>query len=135
MDPRNPDSLRCVGCGAEPFQLHATDCTAVRHRRSVPMDGWPTKDTQPKASIKPPSKAKPKVTSDGSSSAYYFLPKGATELNDLIEHKEMSFARGNIFKALYRLGEKEGIDVEYDLNKIELFLERLRDMNRKGRRL
>lgn len=75
------------------------------------------------------------VISDGGSSTYYFLPKGATELNDLIEHKEMSFARGNIFKALYRLGEKAGTDVEYDLNKIELFLERLREMHKKGGRL
>jgi hypothetical protein len=76
-----------------------------------------------------------KVKSDGGSSPYYFLPKGATELNDLIEFKDMSFARGNIFKALYRLGEKDGIDIEYDLNKIELFLGRLRLMARAGRRV
>jgi len=76
-----------------------------------------------------------KVKSDGSSSSYYFLPKGATELNDLIEHKEMSFARGNLFKALYRLGEKEGIDHSYDLNKCQLFLDRLKDMQAKGRRI
>jgi hypothetical protein len=72
------------------------------------------------------------VKSDGGSSSYYFLPEGATELNDLIEAKQMSFARGNIFKALYRLGNKVGTDVEYDLNKIELFLGRLREMHRKG---
>lgn len=75
------------------------------------------------------------VKSDGGSSTYYFLPKGATELNDLIEFKEMSFARGNIFKALYRLGNKAGTDVEYDLNKMQLFLDRMREMNRKGQRL
>lgn len=79
-----------------------------------------------------PTEARTKIASTGGSSSYYFLPKGATELNDLIEFKEMSFARGNIFKALYRLGEKEGIDIEYDLNKIELFLGRLREMVKKG---
>jgi hypothetical protein len=37
----------------------------------------------------------------------------------------MSFARGNIFKAAYRLGEKEGIDDIYDLNKIIYYAKRL----------
>ena len=77
----------------------------------------------------------PKVKSDGGSSTYYFLPKGATELNDLIEHRAMSFARGNMFKALYRLGEKEGVDVLYDINKMELFLGRLRKMHLEGKDL
>ncbi len=84
--------------------------------------------------VSPPS-GSGKVSSDGSSSSYYFLPAGATELNDLIEFKEMSFARGNLFKALYRLGEKEGIDHTYDLNKCQLFLDRLKAMQEKGRRL
>ena len=75
------------------------------------------------------------IKSDGGSSAYYFLPKGATELNDLIEFKEMSFARGNLFKALYRMGEKDGTDVMYDINKIQLFLDRLRGMVEKGQRV
>ncbi len=76
-----------------------------------------------------------KIKSDGGSSAYYQFPDGAKELNDLIEHKDMSFARGNMFKALYRLGEKEGIDVGYDLNKMQLFLDRLKEMHKKGKRL
>jgi hypothetical protein len=75
------------------------------------------------------------IKSDGGSSAYYELPEGATELNDLIEHRGMSFARGNIFKALYRLGEKAGVDVAYDLNKIGIFLDRLRKMNEEGKSL
>ena len=76
-----------------------------------------------------------KIKSDGGSSTYYQFPDGAKELNDLIEHKDMSFARGNMFKALYRLGEKEGIDVGYDLNKMQLFLDRLKEMHKKGKRL
>lgn len=36
----------------------------------------------------------------------------------------MDFAIGNIFKACYRLGEKEGTDLLYDLNKIIFFAER-----------
>lgn len=64
--------------------------------------------------------------SDGSSTDYYKLPPGAADLLDLIEYKKMSFALGNIFKACYRLGEKEGVDLKYDLNKIIFFAERMK---------
>lgn len=66
-----------------------------------------------------------KIVSDGKATAYYDFPVGATTLNDIIEYKNMSFARGNIFKAVYRLGEKDGIDDEYDLNKIIYYAERM----------
>ena len=70
----------------------------------------------------------PVVTSDGGSTSYYELPAGATELNDLIEHKGMSFALGNIFKACYRFGEKDAASRMYDLNKIIYFAERLKTL-------
>lgn len=60
----------------------------------------------------------------GWSSDYYELPPDATELQDLIEHKQMNFSVGNIFKAAYRLGEKRGTDELYDLNKILWFAQR-----------
>lgn len=60
-------------------------------------------------------------TSKGSSSLYYKIPDGACELQDLIEHKNMNFARGNMFKALYRLGDKEGQDFIDDIDKIIWF--------------
>jgi hypothetical protein len=68
----------------------------------------------------PPEKA----TSDGGSASYYELPIWAQELGDLIEHKNMNFNRGNIFKAAYRLGDKEGSSELYDLRKIVWFAER-----------
>ena len=68
------------------------------------------------------------VTSDGGKTSYYQLPEGATELNDLIEHKAMSFALGNIFKACYRFGEKDAASRMYDLNKIIYFAERLKKL-------
>lgn len=71
-------------------------------------------------------KNKGKVASDGGPSSYYDFPEGVTTLNDLIEHKEMPFAQGNIFKAAYRLGNKEGISLEYDLKKIEYYVKRIR---------
>lgn len=68
------------------------------------------------------------ITSDGGSTSYYQLPQGASELNDLIEHKGMSFALGNIFKACYRFGEKDAASRLYDINKIIYFAERLRSV-------
>ena len=60
----------------------------------------------------------------GGSSDYYKFPEGAREIMDLIEHKNMSFALGNIFKAVYRLGDKPGVTQMYDLEKIIYFAER-----------
>lgn len=60
----------------------------------------------------------------GWSSDYYKLPDGAVELQDLIEYREMNFSVGNIFKAAYRLGHKDGTDAEYDLRKIIWFAQR-----------
>ena len=65
-----------------------------------------------------------KTNSDGWSTDYYELPPGARELQDLIEYRDMNFSVGNIFKAAYRLGRKEGADTLYDLRKIMWYAER-----------
>jgi hypothetical protein len=65
-----------------------------------------------------------KKTSDGSSTEYYKIPTGATDIIDLIELKNMNFAIGNIFKACFRLGEKANTDRGYDLRKILYFVNR-----------
>lgn len=70
--------------------------------------------------------------SDGGPSEYYDFPEGATTLNDLIEHKDMSFAQGNIFKAAYRMGTKEGISLKYDLKKIKYYADRMLDQIDRG---
>jgi len=88
--------------------------------------------------VSPPigqSIVKQPIVSNGGATSYYDIPAGASQLNDIIEHKEMGFARGEAFKALYRLGEKDAISTEYDLNKIEFFVNRMRGMVAKGKRL
>jgi len=60
------------------------------------------------------------MKSDGWSSDYYRLPERAKELQDLIEHRNMNFSVGNIFKACYRLGSKNS-DL-YELYKILWFV-------------
>lgn len=69
-----------------------------------------------------PAKGDPEpVKSDGGSSSYYELPPRARELQDLISHRNMNFAVGNIFKACWRLGRKSGTEALYDLRKIPFF--------------
>lgn len=72
-----------------------------------------------------------KIKSDGKATAYYDFPKKASTLNDLIEFRNMNFAQGNIFKAVYRLNQKEGIDDIYDLNKIIYYAKRLKKQAKK----
>ena len=60
----------------------------------------------------------------GPTPSQYALPNNATELQDLIEYREMNFSIGNIFKACYRLGQKSNVTKEYDLNKIIYFAQR-----------
>jgi hypothetical protein len=61
---------------------------------------------------------------DGGSASYYELPEGATELQDLIEGKNMNYAVGNMFKAVYRLGADHHSNKARDLRKIIWFAER-----------
>lgn len=63
------------------------------------------------------------------------VPYHAFELRHLISHKAMSKSRGDIFKACYRLGEKLGTDILYDLNKIKFFTEDLIEMYNKNEHL
>lgn len=64
------------------------------------------------------------VRNNGGSTDYYKLPQNAKDLQDLIEHKEMNFSLGNIFKAVYRLGNCSHSDAIRDLNKIIWFANR-----------
>ena len=122
------DAMRsCQGCRFDHLDGDDHPCSGCIVIAAGPLNFW-TPTVQPAATKQDGSL----VLSDGGSSTYYFLPKDATELNDLIEFKRMSFARANIFKAIYRMGEKVGTDVIYDINKIELFCQRLRGMVEKG---
>jgi len=66
----------------------------------------------------------------GSTPHQYGLPEGATELQDLIEHRRMNFAMGNIFKACYRAGTCSHSSRQRDLRKIIWFAQRELDRKR-----
>jgi hypothetical protein len=72
------------------------------------------------------------IKSDGGATSYYQLPPDATELGHLMSYKSMSYYRASIFKACYRLGEKAGTEIEYDLNKIEHAVSMLRRQLARG---
>jgi hypothetical protein len=70
---------------------------------------------------------------NGGKTDYYNLPTNATTLDDLIDFKNMTFGRGNMFKAIYRLGEKGNTSEIYDLNKIAYYVQRRLDILNSGK--
>lgn len=56
--------------------------------------------------------------SDGSTAAYYELPAGATELQDLISSRNMNAQDGEIFRAIYRKGRASHSDELRDAKKV-----------------
>lgn len=73
-----------------------------------------------------------KETPGGSTPSQYALPDNATDLQDLIEYRDMNFAMGNIFKACYRQGSCTHSDALRDINKIIWFAERERNRLERG---
>ena len=67
---------------------------------------------------------KGKIKSDGGPSDYYDFLEGWKTWNDLADYKaknqwkEHSFHLGNVGKAIYRWGEKDGTTKSYDTRKI-----------------
>jgi len=61
--------------------------------------------------------------SDGSTAAYYELPKGATELQHLISKKDMNAQIGEIFRSCYRYGESSHSDKLRDAKKIRFYID------------
>ena len=57
-------------------------------------------------------------TSDGSTADYYKLPAGATELQDLISHRNLNAQDGEIFRAIYRKGRASHSDELRDARKV-----------------
>lgn len=79
---------------------------------------------------------KEKEESDGSTAGYYELPPGATELQDLISHRNLNSQIGEILRACYRYGQASHSPVMRDAKKILYYaqaevdrLERLEGLN------
>lgn len=61
--------------------------------------------------------------SDGSTAAYYELPEGAAQLQDLISHRDMNAQIGEIFRACYRYGIVAHSEKLRDAKKIKFYAE------------
>ena len=61
--------------------------------------------------------------SDGSTADYYELPAGATELQDLISHRNMNAQIGEIFRAAYRYGIASHSGKLRDAKKIKFYID------------
>ena len=59
--------------------------------------------------------------SDGSTADYYVLPDGATQLQDLISHRNMNAQIGEIIRACYRYGMASHSDMLRDAKKIRFY--------------
>jgi len=59
--------------------------------------------------------------SDGSTADYYVLAEGATQLQDLISHRDMNSQIGEIFRACYRYGIVSHSDKMRDAKKIRFY--------------
>lgn len=71
----------------------------------------------------PPDLSEESLPSDGASADYYFLPKGALQLQDLISHCDMNAQIGEIFRACYRYGRAPHSPQLRDAKKILFYAE------------
>ena len=58
------------------------------------------------------------TASDGSTADYYELPAGATQLQDLISHRNLNAQDGEMFRAIYRKGRASHSDELRDAKKV-----------------
>ena len=68
------------------------------------------------------------IMSKGGSTSYYDLPSNPTTLQDLIEYRNMNGSIKDIFKACYRLGQKDGMSDIDDVTKMAYYS--LRELGR-----
>lgn len=61
--------------------------------------------------------------SDGSTADYYELPKGATQIQDLISHRNMNAQLGEIQRTVWRFGMASHSDCLRDAKKIKFYIE------------
>lgn len=63
---------------------------------------------------------------NGGSTDYYKIKQEWKDCQDIIEHRNMNFSQGNIFKAAFtfNLGRHEATNYRRELNKIKYFADR-----------
>jgi len=101
-------------------EVLAVECSVSESYAGKQLRIWKLKtknwEAQPRNVVK-------SAVSDGSTASYYELPARASELQDLISHKNMNSQIGEIFRAAYRYGESSHSDELRDAKKIKFYID------------
>ena len=101
-------------------EVLAVECSVSESYAGKQLRIWKLKtknwEAQPRNVVK-------SAVSDGSTASYYELPTRASELQDLISHKNMNSQVGEIFRATYRYGESSHSDELRDAKKIKFYID------------
>ncbi len=101
-------------------EVLAVECSVSESYAGKQLRIWKLKtknwEAQPRNVVK-------SAVSDGSTASYYELPTRASELQDLISHKNMNSQIGEIFRAAYRYGESSHSDELRDAKKIKFYID------------
>ena len=117
----NTEYLRC-NC-ANKTLLDLSPITPEDREESFELTGEYLSDT--KIAL---MKLRPIQIEKGGSTSYYDLPPNPTTLQDLIEYRNMNGSIKDIFKACYRLGQKDGMSDIDDVTKMAYYS--LRELGR-----
>ena len=101
-------------------EVLAVECSVSESYAGKQLRIWKLKtknwEAQPRNVVK-------SAVSDGSTASYYELPARASELQDLISHKNMNSQIGEIFRAAYRYGASSHSDELRDAKKIKFYID------------
>jgi len=101
-------------------EVLAVECSVSESYAGKQLRIWKLKtknwEAQPRNVVK-------SAVSDGSTASYYELPARASELQDLISHKNMNSQSGEIFRAAYRYGASSHSDELRDAKKIKFYID------------
>ena len=101
-------------------EVLAVECSVSESYAGKQLRIWKLKtknwEAQPRNVVK-------SAVSDGSTARYYELPYRATQLQDLISHKNMNSQIGEIFRAAYRYGASSHSDELRDAKKIKFYID------------
>ncbi len=120
----NSETLRC-NC-ANKTLLDLSPVTPEEREEAFTSAGQYLNDTEIRARLLRTPAVEPKTK--GGSTSYYDLPPNPSTLQDLIEHRNMNGSVKDVFKACYRLGQKDGMSDIDDVTKMAYYS--LRELGR-----
>lgn len=123
------DKLKYIGDCSLPFQLGSTYEIASQRQQDKYFLIFDDKNNA--LHIKPEEiyiyfEKQDSSINNGGSTSYYNFNEDWKECQDIIEHRDMNFSQGNIFKSAFcfNIGRHNATDYQRELNKIIYFANR-----------